>query len=125
MKFLKICIMLLAMSGCATLSYDGGQYDRVVRIVELVDSAYPLCSTPELVKPKIDELNELSSHQQQYAKYRSGREREYLASVELGEMINELYTNYKLTKPSSEYCRIKLRHIKTGAVTMLKTLGAF
>jgi hypothetical protein len=123
MKILLAMIMFI-LSGCASLNYDAGQYDRIVSILNLSESSIKLCNRADKIRPRINEISELASHQVQYSKYRATREKEYLASVELAAMASELKIKYDSANPSVNYCSIKLQHIREGAILMLKTLGA-
>jgi hypothetical protein len=122
-KKLLVTTLCVGLTCCANLNFDGGEYDRFIVMKMTSDRAARNCGTPE-VSQGIKVLSDLAVHQYVYSHYRSRRDQVSKVSTEVSSMIEELSAKYEQSsKPSTEYCKVKLADISSGLHVILKTLG--
>lgn len=122
MKIFLIMTILL-LSGCANFTFDPVEFNNMVTVKELTNSAYSECGTPEVAKP-IEQIKTLIDHQFIYSAYREARSTEFnIAIINLKEISDGLAMRYKTEIPSKVYCQEKIKLIGSGSSAITRILG--
>lgn len=118
-----ICLVPLLLSGCSSFVFDPIEFNNMVTVKELTNTAYSECGTPEVAKP-IEQIQTLIDHQFIYSAYREARSTEFnIAIINLKEISDGLAARYKTEIPSKVYCQEKIKLIGSGSSTIARILG--
>lgn len=111
------------LSGCSSITFDGGQFDRYITLTETSRSAISLCGKPQIID-KVALLEAQISHINLYASYRKASPEVMIASQKLHTMITEFSASFETSQPSKTYCEEKIKNISDSANLISGTLGA-
>lgn len=120
----KILLILpILLSGCANFTFDPVEFNNMVTIKEVTNTAYTQCGAPE-VKDSINDIKKLLDHQLLYSSYRESRSVEFnVAIINLKEIADGLYASYTTSTPSVGYCQEKIKLIGSGSSAITRILG--
>jgi len=128
MKLFAGTALVLMLTGCSTITFDGLQFDRYVGVVEKTTLLQPLCSDKKsetALRAGLADLKQWTDHMDMYAQFRANTPEVKNSTAHIASMVTELSNRYKNNNiPSVAYCEEKLGNIKDGAKTITATLGA-
>lgn len=123
-KYITLIVASILLTSCATLNFDGNEFNSYITIKEISESSIGLCGTPA-VKTQVQDLRRIMNHQLLYITYREGSDTLFAHSASaLNVVIAGLADRYdgKIT-PSTVYCEEKLKNIALGATQLARILG--
>jgi len=115
-------LVLVILTGCASISYDPIEYDRYITIATTAQLGKRLCKDQTQVTPIVNHIYVMAVLSKNHAENKKLNLESKLAS-ELYEMVKPMKDRYDTATASEAYCVEKLSNIEQGSKRAAQAVG--